>query len=451
MTQIAEKLAASSNLDLRPIAPTDIIIPEGTTIDREESSRILQSLKNKGSLPDIVISPDNTLISGAEALTAAIEHGQPLVLAKVSTSKPEEENFKLLSIYSLYPHPRNTEVYGNDEDISDLKKAIEASGWIAPLVVTPDADGDYKIVHGNRRHRVCHELQIEYVRCEIKTFESEEDELRALLSGNVAREKTLEQKAREGMMWEQIERAEAQKRQKAGKSLEEAEKGDTRDKVAKRVGFGSGTGYIYCKKAVQELDQLQTAQPGTEEFKRREKLKEALGREKGVEAVTQLVKSKNEDKPKFKILDRVTITSGEHQGKVATVTSVLSLDAMVNIDGTLESDRTHIPLRFLKPALEPPKAPTSVKEELAQKQKELGLGRGEQVLPEMPRNEGTDPNEPPPMQASYTGINKADLAIALLQTSPEELFEVFSQTEFTEGQIQAIWQAVCNKQGRKAA
>jgi hypothetical protein len=91
---------------------------------------------------------------------------------------------------------------------------------------------------------------------------------------NVKGNKNNEQKIREALAWEQIEKSKAKQRQKLGAiitneklgrdcqktTLKEnfpgASKGQSRDRIAKFVGLGSGRNYSKAKKVVTKIDNL---------------------------------------------------------------------------------------------------------------------------------------------------------------------------------------------------
>lgn len=66
----------------------------------------------------------------------------------------------------LKPHPRNSSIYGLDENITDLVEMIRASSWIKPLVITPF----FIIISGHRRWKAALELRIESIPVEIREF-----------------------------------------------------------------------------------------------------------------------------------------------------------------------------------------------------------------------------------------------------------------------------------------
>jgi ParB/RepB/Spo0J family partition protein len=188
-----------------------------------------------------------------------------MALDALDVSQVEIEH---VSPRSLHAHPRNTKIYG-DESVDELKTRILASKWIKPLVVT----SNNMIISGHRRWRAASELGLLSVPVERRTFANETEKLEALLLENESREKTREQKVREAQVWREIEEERATHRQsiaaiqthvklgiKSQEVLKEnfpdAPKGQTRDKVAERVGFGTGRTYEKAAKVVETADRL---------------------------------------------------------------------------------------------------------------------------------------------------------------------------------------------------
>ena len=94
--------------------------------------------------------------------------------------------FQLIPVDQLKPHPKNVLIYGQDEDVTDLKDQITAYGKILdPLKVTEN----YTIISGHRRWKAAKELGIPTVPCEYVKFDSDEEELAALVLYNYKREK----------------------------------------------------------------------------------------------------------------------------------------------------------------------------------------------------------------------------------------------------------------------
>jgi ParB/RepB/Spo0J family partition protein len=208
-----------------------------------------------------------------------------------------------VEIHLLAPHPCNASIYGEDEDISQLVESVRASGWIKPLVVTPD----YIIISGHRRLKAALKLGWEMVPVEVREFENPAAELEALLLENESRHKTTEQKAREAKAWKDIESQLASiRKSEAGKSaapgrcavrekkdvenFPRLSQGKTRDALAARVGLGSGKTYEKAVMVVERIDELMGQ--GNKEAARG--LRKVLN-EQSVDAAYKLVKHKRKD------------------------------------------------------------------------------------------------------------------------------------------------------------
>lgn len=176
-----------------------------------------------------------------------------------------------INILKLKPHPRNEEIYGINEDISELKEKIRKNGLVTTLTITEDN----VILSGNRRWKSCKQLVEEgdnrfcTVDCEVRNFDSEEDELEYLVISNDTREKTIEQKAREAQILIEVEKKKAEKRRlaklKQNSSTDRAEPptrieddsaGRPRDIVAKKLKMKSGREVERAVKSVETIDKL---------------------------------------------------------------------------------------------------------------------------------------------------------------------------------------------------
>lgn len=188
-----------------------------------------------------------------------------------------ETGVKLIDVDRLKPHPRNVKIYG-EETVLDLVAQIEAYGGIAdPLKIKED----YTIISGHRRWQAARELGMTEVPCQFVSYDSEEEELAALVMLNYHRAKTNEQKAREGMALEEALRAEGMERKlKALKQYQtdrdpgspsvdaedmegpsddadtEDKQGRTRDIVADAVNISSGRNFDRMKKVIVAVDKL---------------------------------------------------------------------------------------------------------------------------------------------------------------------------------------------------
>lgn len=188
-----------------------------------------------------------------------------------------ESGVQLVDVNKLKPHPRNSEIYGK-ESVADLTVQIEAYGGIAdPLKIKED----YTIISGHRRWQAACELGMTEIPCQIVSYESEEEELAALVMLNYHRVKTNEQKAREGMALEEALKAEGMERKlkalkqnqpdrdpgsptvvsgevsdSSGDADEKRKKGRTRDIVANAVNISSGKNFDRMKRVIVAADKL---------------------------------------------------------------------------------------------------------------------------------------------------------------------------------------------------
>lgn len=155
-------------------------------------------------------------------------------------------------IVDLKPHPKNREVYGDEDLPQDFVESVRAKGILVPLVIK----GDGTIISGHRRWRAARAVGMETVPVEIVSYADELDEREAIIAFNRQREKTFSQKMAEAEELRAIEAERAKRRQReAGianlptvsggnvSTTHEGKKGKTRDKVAQVVGLGSGRTY----------------------------------------------------------------------------------------------------------------------------------------------------------------------------------------------------------------
>ncbi|GAC1694672.1 MAG: hypothetical protein PVS3B3_18930 [Ktedonobacteraceae bacterium] len=168
----------------------------------------------------------------------------------------KESRTEVISISMLRMHPKNIEIYG-EEDVTALKQSIAESGWIKPLTVTPD----HVIISGHRRYQAALQLGCTEIPIEIEHFPSEEAEMERLLRENENRGKTPEQQIREGMTWETVEGVKG-RQGRPSKDEDEGKhenifmfSGLSRDIIARRVGLGSGVTYEKGKVVVEHIDE----------------------------------------------------------------------------------------------------------------------------------------------------------------------------------------------------
>lgn len=225
-----------------------------------------------------------------------------------------------INVKDLKQHPMNTQIYG-EEDIKELAEKIKESGWVKPLVITPEGT----VISGHRRLRACLMLGIEEVEYETAYFNNENEEIERLLLENQSREKTNEQKIREGLMWEEVIKEKARLRKLStlnNQSLDkenfpQREKGQTRDIVAEQIDIGSGKTYETAKKVVKQIDKLKEEGKEKEAEFLKTTLNDSVNAAKKI-ANTDLTKFDNELKDKViskEVTPKQAIKEMQNEGK----------------------------------------------------------------------------------------------------------------------------------------
>lgn len=167
-----------------------------------------------------------------------------------------------MKIADLKPHPKNAEIYGYNEDVSDLVEKIRRSKKVHTLTVNSKGC----ILAGNSRFKACIELGIEEVNVEVIDFETPEEEIEYIINDNATREKTVEQKSREAKALKEVESVLAEKRMKAGvknpvavppQGIEQLEQGKSRDITAKKIGLRSGREADRAINTIKVIDKLE--------------------------------------------------------------------------------------------------------------------------------------------------------------------------------------------------
>ena len=173
-----------------------------------------------------------------------------------------------MKVADLKPHPKNEEIYGADEDVSDLVEKIKKSGRVHTMTVNSEG----VVLAGHRRLKACIELGIKTVNAEIVDLDTPEEEIEFIVLDNHQREKTVEQKAKEARVLKEVEgklaeiRRRSTQNNKTAKKLadtpdsaEQVKKGEARDFVAKKVGLRSGHEVDRAITAVNKIDELREA------------------------------------------------------------------------------------------------------------------------------------------------------------------------------------------------
>src|SRR5690606_16097262 len=131
----------------------------------------------------------------------------------------------------------NRKIYGDEVPPEDFIESVRRHGIMVPLAIKEDGT----IISGHRRWHAALALKMEYVPVRVVRYADELDEREAIIEFNRQREKTFSQKMAEAEELEAVERERARRRQATStggarpqlkEKFPEAEKGQTRDKVA---------------------------------------------------------------------------------------------------------------------------------------------------------------------------------------------------------------------------
>lgn len=187
----------------------------------------------------------------------------------------EGDDIERRSPDALEPHPENERIYGDreldDEADAGFIESIREKGVLTPIIV----DQDDHIISGHRRVEAAKQVGLETVPVTTRKFDSDLERLEQLIDCNRQREKSVSQKLREAETLEQIERERARERQ--GRRTDtscsderEVDGGLARDKVAEKVGFGSGTTYHRAKTVweAREADEDEVASVAEDQLER---------------------------------------------------------------------------------------------------------------------------------------------------------------------------------------
>jgi ParB/RepB/Spo0J family partition protein len=158
----------------------------------------------------------------------------------------------------LTTHYINAKLYGNEDLPQSFINSIKEKGILVPLAVTEEGT----IISGHRRWRAAKLLDMDIVPVVVVNYQNDLEEREAVIDFNRQREKLFSQRMAEAEELEAIERERAKERQEVGsnqyrvkETFPEATKGQTRDKVAEKVGLGSGKTYEKAKQVWEKAQQ----------------------------------------------------------------------------------------------------------------------------------------------------------------------------------------------------
>lgn len=211
---------------------------------------------------------------------------------------PKISQLKYVELKKLKPHPKNIEIYGDEEPQQDFLDSIKSKGILVPIAIKEDGT----IISGHRRWKAALSIGLQKVPVEVVSYADDLEERMAIIEYNRQREKTFSQKMAEAEEIKAIESERARARQvehgetAPGRpkntggniSTTESDTGKTRDKVAKTVGLGSGRNYEkaakvweaakkgddVARKLVEEIDQgKQTINQAYQNIRKQEKIR----------------------------------------------------------------------------------------------------------------------------------------------------------------------------------
>lgn len=130
-------------------------------------------------------------------------------------------------------------------DIQELAEDIKQNTLLNALVVTPNGEGTYLLIAGERRLRACKSLGYKAVTVNVVAAEDAEQALRMEISENECRKDfSMTERLAYAEKLQTIKAAEAKQRMVAAHTVgtpNSAELGETRDVVAKAIGMGHET------------------------------------------------------------------------------------------------------------------------------------------------------------------------------------------------------------------
>jgi hypothetical protein len=396
--------------DLRPINPTDIQVPQGAIANIKEVERIVQILKNKGSLPEIIITPDNSLIRGIDALEAATQMGQTLILASVQKLKIEASRIQIAAIKLDGGTQSRASV--DRQVVEEYSVAWRDGAKFPPVIVFYDGE-NYWLADGFHRCYSAKQAGIAEIEADIRQGTRRDAVLHSVGANS-----------NHG-----LRRTNDDKRRAIQTLLNDEEWKQWSDReIARRTGTHHDT-----------VGRIRTELSGG--FRQIEERKVERG------GATYTQKSRKEKPWLPKEAEIVQVTDGEHKGKLAEVRVITGNTAMCFVDGSTK--HVHILLSHINPLPEKPQEPvTSVKEELRQKQKDLGLGTDKQIFPDVDRGEPYKEEDRQSAQIVNLSVTDESLvtevAIALMRLTPEQINEAIKKAaaHWKPGQIEAAYQAL---------
>lgn len=105
--------------------------------------------------------------------------------AEKNLASVNSEFIQQIPLDKLIENPLNQFSMEEDEAFERSLHSIEQDGFFEDLIVTPIADGTYRIISGHRRAAIARKLGKVEVPCKVRTYASELEEIRALIGANI--------------------------------------------------------------------------------------------------------------------------------------------------------------------------------------------------------------------------------------------------------------------------
>jgi len=145
---------------------------------------------------------------------------------------------------NLRPHPKNTEIYGDTDDVDDLdatfKESVAEKGVLEPLVITNGKE----IISGHRRWLAARDAGLTSVPVRYSEFDNDLAEREALIEFNRQREKTPGQIVNEFEEMLAIERRRGKEKMSeagSGEGSQDSENHDSWQRAAEKTDFSKDT------------------------------------------------------------------------------------------------------------------------------------------------------------------------------------------------------------------
>lgn len=98
----------------------------------------------------------------------------------------QESGIRQISVDKIIPNPRQPRLHFDDQELEELAASIRQHGIIQPLIVSPNGDGQYTLIAGERRLKASRQARMESVPVVIRHV-SDQQQLEWALIENVQR------------------------------------------------------------------------------------------------------------------------------------------------------------------------------------------------------------------------------------------------------------------------